>query len=503
MVSFTGNKSVYKQSIQGGKWIIISNLTQKFLSLITFFILARLLNPQDYGIITIVFLISGFFLTISSVDFEKALMQRASMDEEIACLDTIWTFNFIKSSALSILMFFLAPFLASFFNISQHAEILRWGALLIFIPGLSNSRQYYFFKNIDFKMIFLRDNVGQLFYIFTTFFWIFFVSQSVWALFAGHIARYIASVIMTYVLHPHKQVPGFQFAKLKSLFSYAKWVTGQNILDYIIGMIDSLYVGRLLGPYQLGLYGKAKEISFMPVSPLFTIFDKVGFAAYAKLQNKLEKIQDGFIKTFDVVTAITLPVFFLFLAEGELIIQLALGQKWLGIVAPLKILAAVAIFSSLVVISRPIFDALGYPKINFKANILQLISSVVLIYFGARYGGANGVALAMLFSWMIILVFVIFKIRPILKLGWDKFYGSFFSVVFSISAVLLVCAPLFFLNMFVLTSTAFSVTLIIFYGLFYVVCLWFTGRLFAHSPWHTFLSILKEIRKNKQEKAIP
>jgi len=493
---------VYKQSIEGGKWIIVSNITQKFLSLITFFILARLLNPQDYGVIAIVFLISGFFLTVSSFDFEKALMQQASEAEEKACLDTIWTFNFIKSSVLSVVVFFLAPFLASFFNISEQTEIIRWGALFIFLPCLGNSRQYYFFKNIDFKKVFFRDNVGQLFYIFTTFFWIFFVSQSVWALLAGHIARYLASVVMTYVLHPYKQAPGFHFAKLKGLFGYAKWVTGQNILDNILGMIDSLYIGRLLGPYRLGLYSKAKEISFMPVSPLFAIFDKVGFAAYAKLQDKLEKIQDGFIKTFDVVTAITLPVFFLLLAEGGLIIQLALGQKWLGIVEPLKIFAAVAIFSSLVVISRPVFDALGHPKINFKANILQLISSIILIYFGAKYGGVNGVAFAMLFSWIIISVFVIFKARPILKLGWNKFHGSVFSVGISVLAVLSVCAPLYFLNWLVWNSTVFSVTLVFFSGLIYIICLWLTGRLFAHSPWHTFLSIFREIRKNKQDKVI-
>lgn len=486
---------VFSRSVQSGKWVLISNIVQKFLSLITFFVLVRFLNPADYGVIAVVFLIAGFFVTVTSLDFDKALMQKADSVDEPSCLDVVWTFNFFKLLFLSLIAFFCAPYFAVFFHIEQYVEIIRWGSVFIFIPALANSRQYYFFKNIDFKKIFLRDNIAQVFYIIVTFFFVFFVSESAWALFAGHVARYLTGAIMTYILYPYKQVFSFHFSKLKKLFGYAKWVNGQNILDYLIGMIDNLYVGRLLDSSRLGLYTKAKDISFMPVSPLFIIFDKIGFASYAKLQDKFSKIQEGFIKTFDVVTAITLPVFFVLLAEGGLIVQLLMGTKWLGIVMPLKIFAAITIFSSLVAISRPIFDAVGRPDINFKSNILQLASSVVLIYFGANYYGVNGVAFAMLLSWMIILIFVIFKARPILKLGWDKFRDSVISVLASVFLTTLVCAPLIIYNKLVLFNTYFSLALIVFSGLLYTLSLWLSSRFFSRGPWYTFLSILREIRR--------
>lgn len=490
-----GGGGVFSRSVQSGKWVLISNVAQKFLSLITFFVLARLLKPADYGIIAVVFLITGFFVTITSLDFDKALMQKADSVDELACLDAVWTFNFFKLLFLSLIAFFGAPFFAGFFHIGQYVEIIRWGSVFIFIPALSNSRQYYFFKNIDFKKIFLRDNIAQVFYIIVTFLFVFFISKSAWALFAGHVARYLTGAVMTYILYPYKQVFSFQFSKLKRLFGYAKWVNGQNILDYLTGMIDSLYVGRILDSSRLGLYTKAKDISFMPVSPLFVIFDKIGFASYAKLQDKFSKIQEGFIKTFDVVTAITLPVFLVLLAEGGLIVQLLLGTKWLGIVVPLKILAATTVFSSLVAISRPIFDAVGRPDINFKSNILQLLSSIILIYFGAGYYGVNGVAFAMLLSWIIILIFVIFKARPILKLGWDKFHDSIISVIASVFFTILVCAPLLIYNKLVMFNTHFSLALIVFSGLLYALSLWLSSKFFSRGPWHTLLSILREIRR--------
>lgn len=489
-------EGVYSKSVQGGKWIIISNVVQKFLSLVTFFVLARLLIPEDYGIIAVVFLITGFFVNIFAIDFQKALMQRADSDtlEEGKWLDTIWTFNLFKSLFFAIIILFLAKPIANFFHITSSINILLWGSLFVFIPALANSRQYYFFKNIEFKKIFWRDTVGQIFYIAVTFLWLFCVSQSVWALLAGHLARYISTVAMSYILFPYYQKMSFQFSQLKKLFGYAKWTTGQNILDYILGIIDSLYIGHLLDANRLGLYTKARDISFIPVSPFFIILDKVGFVAYAQLQGKLEKIQEGFLKTFDVVISVTIPLFLLLLVEGGMIVELLLGKNWLGIVVPLKILSASIIFSSLVAITRPIFDAIGRPDINVKSNIIQLISSISLVYVGAQYYGVNGIAFAMLISWMIILGYVILNARPFLHLGRDKFFGSLITVTAAVVAVLVVSSPLYIYSKFIASNITYSIILVCVSGIAYITALWLVGRLFRHSPWQTLISIWHEIR---------
>lgn len=486
---------VYRQSVHGGKWILISNLTQKVLSLGTFFVLARLLVPTDYGVMGIIFLVQGFLITFTSPDFERALMQsQTSAKEEGECLDAIWTFNFFKCLLLAGVVYLSAPLCVDFFHIPEYLNLIRWSAILMLILGLTNSRVFYFSKNIDYKKFFWRDTYGQVAYIAVTFIWIFYVSRSVWALLAGQIARYLVSAIAAYVLYPNWQKFSFKFSVLKKLFGYAKWVTGHSIIDYILGILDSVFTGHLLNADKLGLYIKARDLSFTPVSPFFTIFDKLGFAAYAKIQDKLDKIQEGFIKTFDVMLAVNVPVFLLLLAKGGLIVTVLLGPSWTGVVVPLKILSASMIFSSLVVISRPLFDALGRPEINLKINLVQLTSLVVWLYLGATFGGLIGVSFAMLVSWFFSMVYTVFKARPILRLGWDKFKATIISVGGASLVVSLVALPLYWWNKIGGDNFWLSGFLILVLGGLYLFFLYLIGRQYQRGPWRTLLSILTELR---------
>ncbi|MDO8499658.1 MAG: oligosaccharide flippase family protein [bacterium] len=490
---------VYSQSVHGGKWILISNITQKFLSLFTFLVLARFLHPVDYGVMGIIFIINGVLVTIASIDFERALLQKQTdLVEEGQLLDVIWTFNFFKSIFLAFVVFLIAPWCASWFHIPDQVAIIRWSAVLMLFLGLSNSRLFYFTKNIDYQKFFWRDNISQIMYVVVTFLWIFLVSQSAWALLAGQVARYGTSVLMTYVLHPHVQFFSFQFNSLKKLFGYAKWVSVHGMIDYTLGMIDTLYIGRLLDAAKLGSYIKARDLSFAPVSPFFIIFDKLGFAAYAKIQNQLEKIQNGFLKTFDVMLAVNVPIFLLLLAKGGWIVTVLLGPAWLGIVVPLKILSLSMIFSSLVVIARPLFDAMGRPDINVKINVVQLVSSILFIYVGAYFWDLSGVAIAMLGAWFFSMLYTIMKARPILKLGWDKFSGSVFTVGGSSAIVSLVALPLYLWND--LGGDAFfaSSAIILVLGGLYLFLLYAIGRMFKLGPWATFLSILAELRLRRR-----
>lgn len=489
---------IYHRSVHGGKWIFIDSICQKILSLFTFLILARLLNPSDYGVIAVVFLITGFFDTVTSHGLDKAVMQK--QDDPVEYLDVLWTLNFLKSAVVALIILFFSPSIAHYFHIEAYVNIMRWGSLFVLIPSLSNSRQFYFFRNLDFKKIFIRDMAGQISYIIFAFGWAIFVQRSVWALLVGQLAKYVISSGATYVLQPYRQRFSFGFGKLKKFIGFGKWAAGQNFLDYLLGMLDSLYIGRLLDSSSLGIYTKARDLANMPVSPFFSIIDRIGFVAYAQLQDKLHKIQEGFLKTFDMITAITVPVFLILASEGGLLVQVVLGQKWLGIVLPLKILAATSLFSSLVVIVKPIFDAIGKPEINFKANVLQLIFFAIFIYLGVKWGGLIGVAFATLLAWALILFYVIIKVRPILKLGWDKFEGTVMAVGGASLVVLgLVLAIRYWQNTF-LPAPLLVFFVLVGVGVIYCALVWYIGGFYPRGPRQTLVSIIREIFKKFAQK---
>ncbi|HEU0050982.1 MAG TPA: oligosaccharide flippase family protein, partial [Patescibacteria group bacterium] len=136
---------IYHRSVQSGKWYAVSIISQRLISLASFFVLARLLLPEDYGVMSVVFLITSVFNQLTSPTFGDALVQKK---EEIDhYLDIYWTFELVRNAALAIAIYLFGRFLAGFFHAPEaFTSIIALCGLVLFIPALSNPRQVYFFR---------------------------------------------------------------------------------------------------------------------------------------------------------------------------------------------------------------------------------------------------------------------------------------------------------------------------------------------------------------------
>lgn len=483
---------ILHKSIQSGKWFLFGTISQRLINLAAFFVLARLLMPKDYGVLAIVFIVTNFLDRVSAPGFGTALMQKRESVEHY--LDTVWTFDLIKSILIAGLIFFLGGYISNFFKIEDSdAIIIKLSGLLIVISALSNSRQLYFFKNLDFKKVFWRDLAGHISYTLVAIGWALFISATVWALFVGYLARYVAGLIMSYILYPIRPRLVFYFSRLKDLFGYSKWIYGQNMLDYFLSSIDNIFVGRLLNTAQLGFYSRARDLPSTFSSPFLSMISKIGFPAYAKVQDRLDKIQEGFLKSMHLLLLITVPLSLLLILEGGTIVSVFLGQKWLPIVVPLKILSFANIFIGLVGLVKPIFNAVGRPEINFKINIIQLIVSVPLIYLGIKFFQLKGAAMAVVIIWLILLFFTIFQARPILKLGKDRIFAPLVSV-FAASLGTFIIAVLFRGFIHSHFSSFFIIGWVAVLGVIYFLMIWLAGLVLKEGPWFTIKSILRELK---------
>lgn len=486
------NTGIYHKSIQSGKWFLIGVLIQKSLNMTTFFVLARLLVPADFGILAILLIVTGFTDSISSPGFGSALLQKKGCVEDY--LDTVWTFDLFRSIIIAAIIFLASSFIGSFFNLDPSLNVLiKASSLFIIISAFSNSRMLYFFKNLDYHKIVIRDVISQLAYSLMAIGWVLFVGRTVWALFFGHLARCAIAVTSTYFLYPVKPKINFQFYRLKELWGYAKWIYGQNMLDYLLVKIDSIIVGRLLNSTFLGYYSKAKELPSILSGTFSSIMRKIGLSAYVKVQDRFEKIQEGFIKTLDVVLFASVPLSLLLILEGGTIIYVLLGQQWLSIVVPLKIFSVGAIFAGLVGIVYPLFNAIGKPRLNFEINLVQLIISAPMIYLGLKFAGIKGAAAVNVAIWFCMLVFVIYKTRPVLRMGREKFLPTIFSFASATAFTFLV--GLFGRNLVhSFSNNLINIGWVVFLGLFFLLVIWATSRRYRTGPWSTIVAILKELR---------
>lgn len=484
-------KGVYHKSIQAGKWFVLGTLCQKLINLAPFFVLARLLRPEDYGVIAVVFMIIGFLDRFSTPGFSSALMQKQTQTEYY--LNTMWTYELLKAAAIAIFLYASGGILGNFFHIHESQILLiQLSGILPFISALSNPKQFYFFSELDGRKIFWRDTIGQVAYLVISISIAYTISPTAWALFFGYIGRYIVSAGMSYVLAPAWPRLSFAFKRLRQLIPYGKWIYGQSVLDYLLGFVDNFLIGRFLGTEGLGLYTRARDLPTTISSPLVGIMTKVSFPAYAKIQDDHSKIKLGFLRSLDVLLPLNILFSLLLALEGGAIVTAFLGVKWFGIVLPLKILAVANIFSAFVMMVKPVFNALNRPQVNVTLGLMQLVLSALGIWVGVLWFGILGAAAAVLIVWFVLWIFSILAMRQVIAVSRKELFPVLGSVAVAGSAV-------FFLD-FLLRSyfhqfnNAWLIIIWVTILTMIYVFLIIVGSKYYHAgPWLTFKSILIEV----------
>jgi len=493
MTKYYSEQGTLSKSIHSGKWMAMGIVIRKGISLITFFILARFLTPADYGIIAAVLIVTAVVERFSEHSLTSAMAQK-KIDME-PYLDTVWTINVLKSFILALIIFLLAPFLSSFFNIEQTVNVFRLAGIFIILPNLSNIRQIYFFTELNFKSIFLRDVAAQLAYSIVAIASIFFISVSFWALFLGQCASMLTALLITYWLYPSSPAFSFKFKQLWPFVKYSKWMTAQQILTYLASFMDKLFIGRFLAVDMLGFYTKARDLSSLTTSSITSMINKIGFFAYNNIQSDIKKIQEGFVKSLDLILIISLPFCFLLLVEGGAIISVLLGSKWLFLVLPLKILAIGNIFNALVSLTYPIINSLGRPEINFRIIFFRLIISVPLFYYGIIWNDLVGVSWAAVIANVLVLLYAIFESRKLINLKLKDISLSFSHILASL-------LPVVFLSLTLRNFIhSFQNNLVIFFWVLFLAVLYslgiiVVGHFFSGGPRDTLLIITKELRVN-------
>ncbi len=366
-----------RKVFSGGIWLFSLKIISKILGFGRTIVLARLLEPSDFGLFGIAILIISIVETFSSTGFELALVQRKEKTKDY--LNTAWSFNLIKASFLTLIIFLASPFLASFFNNPQSINIIKAISLTILIKAGVNIGTIYFQKELNFKKRFRYEISGITAELITVILFAL-ILKNVWALVFGLLASKITRLLASYLMHPWRPKFCLSLKKTKELFAFGKWLSGLNVLNFLIVQGDDLLVGKLLGTIPLGFYQMAYKISNMPATEISHLTSQISFPAYAKLQNNLLKVKKMHFNTLNFITLLSVPLAgLIFFFAGDFT-KIFLGEKWLPIVPSLKVLSLWGAIRSINSSNGTLLTALGKPKMAVKIQLTKLILLATLIY---------------------------------------------------------------------------------------------------------------------------
>lgn len=399
--------------ILGSFWMMGINLFRRGIGVISTVILARLLPPEDFGLVAMASVLLVMVQALTEFGFDVALIQKQNADR--SHYDTAWTFKVIFGTASALLLVSMALPMAEFYSEPRISAIILALSVGVFLRGFENVGIVNFRKNFEFNREF-QFYTSIKFAAFVVTISLALIFRSYWALVTGMVTSRVMGLILSYALHDYR--PRFSIAARRELFSFSIWLFLNNILLFVRTRGADFIVGRILGPTNLGLFTIGSEIASLPTTELIAPINRAIFPGYSKISNDLNRLREAFLNVFSVIAMVAIPAATGIAVISKTAIPFLLGPNWSGAIPLVHTLAFVGLLTSLHSNTGVAYIALGKPRIHV---VLQTISALILlptaVIFAQRIG-IVGVAYAYLLAnstTFVINIFVavrLIEIRP-------------------------------------------------------------------------------------------
>ncbi len=366
-------------------------MCNRVIGVISTIILARLLVPQDFGLISLAATFQGLIETMSEFALDLALIR--TKDASRTLYDSAWTFSVLRGLAVALVVFALSNEVAGYYGQPGLRDVMAWLAITALLQGFQNIGVVDFRKTMDFRKDFLFSVSGRILGTLVTIIVAIWL-RSYWALVIGLIARVGALVMLSYVMHPYR--PRFSIAGWSELFHFSKWISAYNVMIFLGNSCAAFTLGRVIGPASIGIYSLASEISSLPLTELSGPIRRALYPAFAQVMHgDRSKLGEAFTRGLAVTMCLTLPLTVLISLLAEPIVTVALGRNWLAAVPIVRILV---IFASIELATQQVpqgLVVLGKIKPMTIATFGIVAFRVTAVVLLTRWWGLTGAAWAM------------------------------------------------------------------------------------------------------------
>lgn len=386
------------QVATGATWAVTRSLAIRLIGLVSTLILLRLLDPTDFGILAMATSVAALLELLTAFSFETVLIQDQSADRRK--YDTAWTFNALFGFGLAIVLIIGAAPVANFYNEPRLVEVFTLLAVARVLRGIGNIGLVDFRKHLQFqKDCFYEVTVKCIGFVVTI--PLAFVLRSYIALVLGMLVSQLAALILSYLVHPFRPRPSL--AAAAEIFGFSRWLLLNNFTYFLRYRGADLIVGKLAGPFGLGIFSISYEISILATKELVAPMNRALFPGLSKISNEPRRLGQAFVRAAAVVALISLPFGFGIAVTADTLVPVVLGVKWIDAVPLVRVLA---IFGAMVTITSPSGTALlasGRPKVNALMGVAHVAVLLPLVMELTSRWGAEGAALALLITALFFL----------------------------------------------------------------------------------------------------
>lgn len=476
-------ESLKKTFMSGTFWTSGQQVILTVLGLLQLAITSRMLSPIDFG----TYAVANFFSSLGNVafamGFSAALIQKKG--DINSYLNTTWTASIGVAIIASTIICSMIPTVCSFYF---HNNSAIWPSCVIMLNCIliaaSNPGLIIYQKEIQLKRIFALNVSAKVFSFLLVLFFVY-VFKSYWGLIIALLSESFFRLLYSYILHPYRPKVTFSWEQFKELYAFSGWIQLKNITSWFAGSLDTAVVGNILGTNKLGFFNRAQTVASYPRLLINTVVDSVAFPLYAKVNDDKGRMQVAFNRIQDLIIFLVGAMALMFISFGNQIISLILGNQWLDLVTPFRILLIAYLIQTLFLSFIPVLRAYGYTKQEFVIYLIQIFLMLILLYVFVSHFDLLGAGFAALLCVLFIYPGMIIYIRKKTGLSMRHYFVSL------IITILLVAAMAYCLSLIDISSSnpASWVGMAILTGLVYVLILLLLGLFVKIGPGFLFLCI--------------
>ncbi|TVQ10271.1 MAG: lipopolysaccharide biosynthesis protein [Leptolyngbya sp. DLM2.Bin27] len=375
--------SIKHKAIRGAVWSGIQNWGSQMGSLLIFFVLARLLSPEAFGLVALANVFLAFMRLFLEQGFGHAIIQRQDLEPEH--LNTAFWINLASGLLLAAVGVAISAPVAGLFGQPSLTPILQWFSLLFVISALGQVQQSILERRFEYKAIAARwlfatvagGGVGIAMAL---------LGAGVWSLVGQQIVYEVVGAVTLWLCSDWR--PGLQVSMrhFRDLFQVGIHIMGFSYLNFFSTRANEFLVGYFFSPVELGFYTVAQRVLFAMTQLLVQTSRDVALPTFSRLQEDPERFRRAFYLATQLTSAIAMPTFLGMAVLAPELVRVLFGEQWLPAAPLMQILALLGILRSITFFKGSVFVAMGKSSWWFWITVLEAGLNLLGFAIAYRWG---------------------------------------------------------------------------------------------------------------------
>lgn len=384
--------SILERTARGAGWVFAWRIVTRMLGFVSTLVLVRLLSPADFGLVALATVFATTIEVVLMIGVEDQIIR--TPNPKPALYHTAFTLNLLRALVIAVIVVLAAGAAARFFEAPRLEPVLVALGVLTALSGLTNIGVVDFRRELTFEKEFQLLLLPRIASIIAAI-GCAFVIPGEWALVAGIAVNRVGRIVMSYAMHPYR--PRLSLEAWRDLASVSLWTWALGVTGALRDRADTVVIGRVLGPAEVGIYTAGGDIATLPITEMVDPIARACMPGFAATHREGADLQETFRRIIGLTVLLGLPAGVGVSLVAPDLVFLAFGPAWMAAVPVVILIGLASAVTPVGSVSQAMLGAMTQLRTIFWICLVTMVLRIATLLAGVTHYGLAGGAAAMAF----------------------------------------------------------------------------------------------------------